>query len=156
MPRRSAGLLLYRVGKRGLEVLLGHPGGPFWVRKDLGAWSIPKGEIEENEDGLAAAQREFREETGHAPAGQFLPMTPLKQKGGKIVHAWAVQGDWDPAQLRSSTFQMEYPGKSGRFREFPELDRAAWFTLEEARTRMLESQRPLLNELEQLLGPQRS
>ncbi len=149
--RRSAGLLLYRRPAEGLEVLLVHPGGPFWQKKDLGAWSIPKGEFADGEDALAAARREFREETGQPLAGPFTPLTPVKQPGGKTVHAWAVEGDCDPGTLTSNTFSLEWPPRSGRRQEFPEVDRAAWFDLAEAKSRINRGQAPLLAELEQLL-----
>jgi predicted NUDIX family NTP pyrophosphohydrolase len=148
--RRSAGLLLYRRPAGRLEVLLVHPGGPFWQKKDLGAWSIPKGEFAHGEDALAAARREFREETGREVAGSFVPLTPVKQPGGKVVHAWAVEGDFDPRALTSNTFSLEWPPRSGRHQEFPEVDRAAWFDLDEAKRRINRGQAPLLGELEQL------
>jgi predicted NUDIX family NTP pyrophosphohydrolase len=152
MPKRSAGLLLYRTIAPGdIEVLLVHPGGPFWAKKDAGAWSIPKGLIEEGEDPLAAARREFEEETGGRAAGEASPLQPLRQPGGKIVHAWAVRGDFDPAALRSGTFAMEWPPKSGRLQEFPEADRAGWFTLPAAREKILAGQRDFLDQLERLL-----
>jgi predicted NUDIX family NTP pyrophosphohydrolase len=148
MPKKiSAGLLLYRRRGAGLEVLLVHPGGPFWAKKDLGAWSVPKGEIGEGEDPLAAAVREFGEETGFAIDGEFLALRPLRQPSGKTVMAWAVEGDCDPAQLRSNLFSMEWPPRSGKQKEFPEVDRAEWFPLEEARRRILAGQAPLLDEL---------
>ncbi len=143
MPKTSAGLLLYRY-REGLEVFLVHPGGPFWAAKDEGAWSIPKGEFEPGEEPLAAAQREFTEETGFVAAGDFLPLTPLKQKSGKIVHAWAVQLDCDPARVRSNTFTF-----NGR--EFPEIDRAAWFVLAEAQKKILPGQAGFLDQLKALL-----
>ena len=145
--KTSAGILLYRRAARGLEVLLGHPGGPYWTRRDLGAWTIPKGEIGPGEEPLAAARREFLEETGHAAAGETLALAPVRQKGGKLVHAWAVEGDCDAAAIRSITFEMEWPPRSGRMAAFPEIDRAAWFTLEEARQRILPAQVPFLDEL---------
>ncbi|MGH8227681.1 MAG: NUDIX domain-containing protein [Steroidobacteraceae bacterium] len=146
-PRQSAGILLYRSGPAGLEVFLVHPGGPFWARKDAGAWSIPKGEYAESEDPLAAAQREFREETGVSATGPFLALRPIVQRGGKQVLAWASRGDLDPAQLQSNTFSLEWPPGSGTSREFPEVDRGAWFSLAQARTRALPSQLALLDEL---------
>ena len=135
-----------------LEVLLVHPGGPFWAKKDLGAWTIPKGEIAEGEDPLAAARREFEEETGLRLAGEAVALTPRRQAGGKLVHAWMVRGDLDPATVKSNTFTLEWPPRSGRRREFPEVDRAAWFPLDEARRRILESQVPLLDEAERRVG----
>jgi len=147
MPKKSAGLLLYRQGSEGLEVLLAHPGGPFWARKDEGAWSIPKGEIEDAEDPLAAAIREFEEETGARPDGEFIALKPLKQPGGKLVYAWAVRADFDPAHLRSNLFSLEWPPRSGQHREFPEVDRAQWFGLEDARPKILKGQAGFLEQL---------
>lgn len=148
MAKRSAGLLLFRRTEGRLEVLLVHPGGPLWMRRDEGAWSIPKGEIGEGEDALAAARREFAEETGTEAPGFGLALTPCRQRGGKVVEAWAVEGDFDPAGLRSNRFSMEWPPRSGRRIEVPEVDRAAWFGIDEARRKILEGQLPLLNELE--------
>jgi len=150
MPRRSAGLLVFRRRTRQLEVLLVHPGGPFWAKKDDRAWSIPKGEIADDEDALDAARRETREETGARPDGPFVPLTPVRQAGGKIVHAWAVEGDFETAALSSNTFQMEWPPRSGRQQTFPEVDRAAWFTLDVARRKILKGQLPLLDELSRM------
>jgi predicted NUDIX family NTP pyrophosphohydrolase len=147
MPKKSAGLLLYREGSEGLEVLLVHPGGPFWARKDDGAWSIPKGEFEDPEDPLAAAIREFEEETGARPGGEFIPLKPLKQPGGKLVYAWAVRADFDPATLKSNLFSMEWPPRSGRRQEFPEVDRAAWFGKEAARRKILKGQAGFVDQL---------
>ena len=141
MPKSSAGLLLYR---HPLEVFLVHPGGPFWAKKDNGSWSIPKGEFEPGEDPLAAAQREFTEETGFSATGDFIVLTPLKQKSGKIVHAWAVQFDCDPALVKSNTFVFQG-------REFPEIDRAAWFTLDEAKRKILPGQAGFLDQLQRIL-----
>lgn len=124
----SAGLLLFRRRLGRLEVLLGHPGGPFWVKKDEGAWTIPKGLVVDNESSLAAAKREFTEETGHDPQGKCLTLGETRQPGGKLVQVFAVEGDWDPAELNSNMFAMEWPPKSGYIREFPELDRANWFS----------------------------
>ena len=149
MPRgrHSAGLLLYRRSGTGLEVFLVHPGGPFWAKKDAGAWTIPKGEIGEGEDPLEAAKREFAEEIGVRLEGEFRALAPIRQKGGKTVLAWAVEGDCDPAAVRSNLFSMEWPPKSGKQAEFPEVDRAEWFTIEEAKRRLLPAQIPLLDEL---------
>lgn len=144
--KSTAGLLLYRrVG--GLEVFLIHPGGPFWAKKELGAWSLPKGEIDEGEEPLDAAKREFTEETGFAIDGEFHPLEPIKQSGGKLVFAWAVEGDCDPAQLCSNLFSMEWPPRSGKTQEFPEVDRGAWFDIAEARKRILPAQAPFLDQL---------
>ena len=129
LPKTSAGILLFRRRPGGVEVLLVHPGGPFWAKKDEGAWSIPKGEAEPGEDLLAVARREFREETGAALEGAVLDLGGVKQKGGKTVVAWAAEGDFDPASLTSNTFAMEWPPRSGKRAEFPEVDRAAWFDL---------------------------
>jgi len=147
MARQSAGILPYRHNQGRLEVFLIHPGGPFWATKDAGAWSIPKGLFGDDEDSLAAAKREFREETGFEPAGEMIPLEPLRQPGGKLVHAWAMEGDFDPEQLRSNTFSMEWPRGSGQQREFPEVDRGAWFTVEEAARKILPGQAPFLAQL---------
>ena len=147
MPRISAGLLLFRRRDGAVEVLLVHPGGPFWKNKDAGAWSIPKGEIAENEAPLDAARREFEEETGSAPPGPFVALAPVRQASGKIVHAWAVEGDLDAARIRSNTVEREWPPGSGRMRRFPEVDRAAWLRPDEARRRINAGQAPLIVEL---------
>jgi predicted NUDIX family NTP pyrophosphohydrolase len=152
MARRSAGLLMYRGSGPGLELLLVHPGGPFWAKKDLGAWSIPKGEYAGDEDPLAAAQREFAEETGVRPRGTFQPLGEVTQAGGKRVSAWAVEGDFDPAALVSNTFETEWPPRSGRKRSFPEVDRAAWFSPKEGRQKILAGQRPFIDRLVELVG----
>jgi len=152
MPKRSAGLLLYRVSDGGLSVLLVHPGGPFWARKDLGAWTIPKGEYSATEEPLAAARREFEEETGARPAGDFRPLGEVTQPGRKVVSAWAVAGDFDPATLVSNTFELEWPPRSKRMARFPEIDRAQWFSLDEARQKILSGQRVFIDRLEQLLA----
>jgi predicted NUDIX family NTP pyrophosphohydrolase len=149
--KRSAGILVYRHALDGLRVLLVHPGGPFWRRKDAGAWSIPKGEIDPGEDSLAAAVREFAEETGIALAGDFLPLGNLTQAGGKHVMAWAFCGEVDAAAIRSNTFTMEWPPKSERQQSFPEIDRAEWFDLPTAQAKILASQRPFLDRLAELL-----
>jgi predicted NUDIX family NTP pyrophosphohydrolase len=138
---------MYRRRAGTLEVFLVHPGGPFWARKDAGAWSIPKGEIDPTEEPLAAARREFAEETGLAAAGAFRPLAPVTQAGGKIVQAWAVEGDLDPSALQSNTFSIEWPPRSGRQRTFPEVDRAAWFSLDVAREKINPAQAALLDEL---------
>jgi predicted NUDIX family NTP pyrophosphohydrolase len=150
--KKSAGLLFFRDAGGGLEVLLVHPGGPFWEKKDAGAWSIPKGGIEEGEDPLAAARREFEEETGTRPAGEAIALSPRRQPGGKLVYAWAMRGDLDPAGMTSTTYSMEWPPRSGRRQEFPEVDRAAWFTLEDARQKILKGQAPFLDDLERVVG----
>ncbi len=152
MAKMSAGLLVFREVGRALEVLLVHPGGPFWAKKDDGAWSIPKGELEGDEDALTAAKRELKEETGFAVAGDAIPLEPLRQPGGKIVHAWAMRGDVDPSGLRSNLFTMEWPPKSGVQRQFPEVDRAAWFSLEAAARRILKGQVGFLAQLQQKLA----
>jgi predicted NUDIX family NTP pyrophosphohydrolase len=152
VPKRSAGLLMYRGAGAGLAVLLVHPGGPFWARKDLGAWSIPKGEYAVGEDPLTVAQREFAEETGVRPRGKFRPLGDVKQEGGKHVSAWAVAGDLDPAALVSNVFELEWPPRSGRKRMFPEVDRAEWFSPEEARAKILAGQRPFIDRLVELVG----
>lgn len=147
MPKKSAGLLLYRHNENAIEVLLVHPGGPFWRNKDEGAWTIPKGEFDD-ENALEAAKREFQEETGSAPPdGQYISLTPIKQKNGKIVSAWAVAGDFDPANLNSNFFETEWPPKSGRTQKFPEVDRAEWFAPDVAKRKMLSGQGALVEEL---------
>lgn len=147
----SAGLLMYRHRSGALEVLLVHPGGPFWRKRDAGAWSIPKGELDEGEDPLAAACREFQEETGVEPEGPFLRLPTVRQKAGKVVHAWAFEGDWDPARLRSNTFRLEFPPGSGRIGEYPEVDRAEFFTLDVAKAKINAGQASLLEALARLL-----
>lgn len=151
MPRLSAGLLLYRIKDGVLQVLLAHPGGPYFVKKDEGAWTIPKGEPDADEDLLLTAQREFEEETGLKPVGPFTPLKPIKQKGGKVVHAWAFEGDCDPAAIRSNVFTMEWPPKSGRQQEFPEIDWAGWFDLAAARRKIKAGQEALIEELATIL-----
>jgi len=154
MAKKSAGLLLFRrINAAGIEVLLVHPGGPFWRNKDEGAWTIPKGEFDQDEDPLAAARREFEEETGSAPpAGRYIPLKAIKQKNGKTVHAWAVEGDFDPATLASNAFEIEWPPKSGLRQEFPEVDRAEWFSPEAATGKILSGQGKLISELLDILG----
>jgi predicted NUDIX family NTP pyrophosphohydrolase len=146
MTMTSAGLLLYKKVQGVFQVFLVHPGGPFFAKKDGGAWSIPKGEIDEGEDPLAAAIREFEEETGCRPEGRFLPLSPVKQKSGKTVLAWAVEGDCDAGTIKSNTFSLEWPPRSGRTQEFPEIDRAGWFTIEEAKRKINPAQAALLDE----------
>jgi predicted NUDIX family NTP pyrophosphohydrolase len=148
----SAGILLYRLRNGALDVFLVHPGGPYWRSKDVGAWSIPKGLLEEGDDELAAAKREFEEETGSRVDGEFIELTPLKQPSGKVVHAWAVEGEIDAASVRSNTFEMEWPPRSGKMQEFPEVDRGAWFTLDLAWEKILNGQRGFLDQLQARLS----
>jgi predicted NUDIX family NTP pyrophosphohydrolase len=152
MPKRSAGILLYRRRAGGLEVLLVHPGGPFWAKKDSGAWSIPKGEYSEGDDPLAVARREFVEETGARLEGECVPLGEVVQPGRKVVTAFALEGDLDPATLRSNTFELEWPPKSGRKATFPEIDRALWFSPAEAEQKILSGQRPFLERLKKAIG----
>jgi predicted NUDIX family NTP pyrophosphohydrolase len=149
--RRSAGLLLYRLKTGQAEVLLVHPGGPLWARKDAGAWSIPKGEPLPEEDLLDAARRELREETGLAVEGPFLPLEPVRQSGGKLVHAWAVEGNGAADASHSNLFTMEWPPRSGEMRQFPEVDRAAWFGLADAKGKILKGQAGLIDQLQDML-----
>lgn len=152
MAKRSAGILLYRTGDDGPEVLLVHPGGPYWAKRDLGAWSIPKGEYDDREPPQAAALRELEEELGRNPAeGPLMELGDVRQRAGKVVTAWAARGQFAPEELRSTTFTMEWPPRSGTMREFPEVDRAGWFSLDEARERIIEAQAPLLDRLATLL-----
>jgi predicted NUDIX family NTP pyrophosphohydrolase len=148
----SAGLLLFRLTAGGIQLLLGHPGGPFWKRKDHGAWSIPKGLIQPGEQALAAARREFAEETGYHPSGECISLGQAKQPGGKLVDIWALEGDWDTSQLRSNTFEMEWPPRSGKWQTFPEIDRAAWFNLADARQKILKGQAVFIDRLLDALG----
>jgi len=152
MPKQSAGILVFRRARQRLEVFLVHPGGPFWAKKDAGAWSLPKGEFSAGEDPLAAARREFAEETGLSMDGRFLPLGTAKQRGGKLITAWAVEADPDPRLLKSNTFSMEWPPKSGLMREFPEIDRGQWFTLDEAREKILAGQTAFLDRLVAVLS----
>ena len=155
MPKQSAGLLLYRRGRDGTEVLLVHPGGPFFARKDEGAWSIPKGEVEPAEEALDVALREFEEELGAPPPvvrGALVELGTIRQKSGKIVAAWCAEGDFDPSTITSNTFSIEWPPRSGQLKEFPEVDRAGWFSLAEARVKLLEAQAELVDRLEAALG----
>src|SRR5262245_59071993 len=145
--KESAGLLMYRLHDSILEVFLVHPGGPYWAKKDLGAWSIPKGEFAEEENCLDAAKREFQEETAVLPEGNFIALTPIKQPGGKLVHAWAFKGDCDAKAIVSNTFSIEWPPRSGKHQEFPEVDRAGWFTIEAAKEKILKGQASFLEEL---------
>ncbi|HEY0133698.1 MAG TPA: NUDIX domain-containing protein [Nannocystis sp.] len=152
MPKQSAGLLMYRRRGTTLEVLLVHPGGPFWATRDAGAWTLPKGEHNDGEAALDAARREFLEETGVTPEGPFVALTPVRQKAGKVVHAWAFAGDCDPAKLTSNEFTMEWPPRSGKYASFPEVDRAAFFTIAAARDKINPAQLALLEELDRLLA----
>jgi predicted NUDIX family NTP pyrophosphohydrolase len=151
-PKVSAGLLVFRRHRGELQVLLVHPGGPFWANRDAGAWSIPKGEVDPAETLLDAARREFHEETGFTVAGEFVPLTPARQRSGKVVHAWAALGDCDPAHLRSNTFSLEWPPHSGETREFPEVDRSAWLSIPDALRQIVPGQAGLVRELESLVG----
>jgi len=152
-PKVSAGTLLFRRTDDGIEVLLGHPGGPFFARKDDGVWTVPKGELDGSDDRLAVAKREFEEETGHpVPDGEPIELGEIIQRGGKHVVAWALEGDLDPADAVSNTFEMEWPPRSGRTAEFPEIDRVAWFDLDAARAKMVPAQTPFLDRLVGALG----
>ena len=152
MPQRSAGILLFRRGRAGVEVLLVHPGGPFFARKDEGAWSIPKGLIDDSEDPLVAARREFTEETGGTASGETIALGDFRQPGGKIVTAFAIEGDFDLADFTSTAFTMEWPPRSGRKAEFPEADRAGWFAIDEARKKILKGQAAMLDALVAQIG----
>jgi len=155
MKKRSAGLLMYRRTAGALEVLLAHPGGPFWARKDLGAWSVPKGEFDESEEPLAAAKREFEEETGFPYSEPFIELGEAAQPSGKLVSAWAFEGNCDPATLVSDEFEMEWPPKSGTKRRFPEVDRVAWFDIAEALRRIHRGQKKFIEKLDQRLAEPR-
>jgi predicted NUDIX family NTP pyrophosphohydrolase len=153
MAKKTAGILLYRWKNKSLEVLLAHHGGPFWTTKDLGTWTIPKGEVNEEEDIFEAAKREFKEETGMQKHldGEFIPLFPLKQKSGKTIYAWALEGDFDVGELKSNTFEMELPPKSGIMKTFPEIDMADWFDIATAKEKILPGQLPFIDELVKLL-----
>jgi len=151
MPKKSAGLLMYRRRRGVLEVFLVHPGGPFWQKKDAGSWSIPKGEYVPGEDPLEAAKREFQEETSFKASGEFIPLTPRKQPSGKIISAWAFEGEGDASAIKSNTFLMEWPPRSERQQEFPEVDRAGWFSISAAREKIIKGQSGFLDELTQIL-----
>jgi len=151
MAKTSAGVLLYRRAGKSLEVFLVHPGGPFWDKKDDGAWSIPKGEFARGQDPVEVAKREFEEETGFPLKGKLQALEPVKQAGGKIVYAWAVEGEIDASAIRSNTFSIEWPPHSGKTQEFPEVDRASWFDLDTAGRKFLKSQVPLLEQLQEKL-----
>jgi len=146
MAKKSAGILVYKIENKILEVFLVHPGGPFWVKKDDGAWSIPKGEFDD-EDPLEAAKREFEEETGMKISGEFIELKPIKQKSGKLVYAWAVKGDIDPTKIKSNDFEIEWPPRSGNMKTFPEIDKAAWFDINEANKKIIEAQSSFIREL---------
>ena len=151
MTKKSAGILMYRLRKEVLEVLLVHPGGPFWTKKDIGSWSIPKGEYTDTEDPFIVAKREFEEETSFQVDGDFTPLTPLEQPSGKIVSAWTIEGDCDASKIKSNTFLMEWPPRSGKKQEFPEVDRAEWFTINTAKKKLLKGQVGFIEELCKLL-----
>jgi predicted NUDIX family NTP pyrophosphohydrolase len=151
MQKKSAGILLYRFKNNALQVLLVHPGGPFWAKKDLGAWSVPKGEFQETEKPLDAAKREMEEEAGIQAEGDFIELMPVRQKSGKMIYVWALEKDIDPANINSNLFEMEWPPKSGIKKSFPEVDKAEWFTPEEARTKIVGGQVDFINELEHKL-----
>ena len=155
MPKRSAGILMYRRGSRGAEVFLVHPGGPFWAKKDRGAWTIPKGEYDEAEPALDAARREFHEETGFTAPGPFRELGEIRQASGKLVTAFACEGDCDAAAVVSNLCEVEWPPRTGRMVQIPEVDRGAWYMLEEARERIFPAQRPLLERLTKLLDGSR-
>ena len=153
MARTSAGILLHRRGHPGREVLIGHMGGPFWARKDEAAWSVPKGEYGPGEDAFRVALREFEEELGSpVPASDFLPLGDVRQSGGKVLTVWAAEGDLDATAIRSNTFPLEWPPRSGRVQEFPEVDRAAWLGVDEARAKLVKGQVPYLQRLLDLLA----
>jgi predicted NUDIX family NTP pyrophosphohydrolase len=156
MSKKSAGLIMYRLRNGGIEVLLVHPGGPFWAGRDEGSWSIPKGEFRDDEEPLDAARREFREEIGFEAAGPLIELKPVKQKGGKTVMAWACRGDLDPALFKSNTFTVEWPPRSGKIAVFPEVDAVQWFPLKVARTKIIQAQEGLLDELASLLKEPRA
>jgi|SRR5215203_557289 len=151
MPKKSAGILLYRKKGKSFEVFLVHPGGPYWAKKDAGAWSIPKGEFDDNEDALTAAKREFEEETGTKISGVFIELTPVKLKSNKTVFAWAVEGDLDPLNINSNEFEIEWPPRSGKMRSFPEIDKAAWFNLADAEIKINSQQIKMLEEMKSRL-----
>lgn len=152
MPKQSAGLLVYRQKQGALQFFLVHPGGPFWTKKDLGAWTIPKGEVDAGEDGLVAARREFTEEVGTSIDGAFIALTPRLQSSRKTIHAWAIEGDVDETRVKSNEFEIEWPPRSGKRQRFPEVDRGAWFSIDEAERRIQAGQIPFLDELRKHLS----
>lgn len=154
MPKQAAGILLYRQSARGLELLLAHPGGPLWARKDLGAWTIPKGQFGDDESALAAAQREFAEEMGSPARGDFVELGSIRQPSGKIVYGFTAESDFDVTSVKSNLFLLEWPPKSGKHGQFPEVDRAQWFSVEEARQKILKGQEPFIDRLLALLKSQ--
>jgi predicted NUDIX family NTP pyrophosphohydrolase len=149
--KKSAGLLLYRCIENTIEFFLVHPGGPFWKNKDIGAWTIPKGELEDEEDALEAAKREFKEETGTIIDGNFITLTPVKQKAGKLIYTWAIQGNIDSEKITSNTFKIQWPPKSGKWVDLPEVDKAGWFSIEESKQKINPAQIPLIDELLELI-----
>ncbi len=151
MAKISAGILVYRKKDKEYEVLLVHPGGPFWAKKELNAWSVPKGEVEEQEEIFKAALREFKEETGFEAVGEFIALTPVKQPSGKMIYAWAVESDFEAEKIVSNEFEMEWPPTSGKYKRFPEIDRAGWFTFAVARNKIVKGQIPILEELAEKL-----
>ena len=148
MAKKSAGILLFKIENKILKIFLAHPGGPFWKNKDDGAWTIPKGEFDDDEDALEAAKREFEEETGIKISGKFIELKPVKQKSGKLILAWAAEGDLDPKKINSNEFEIEWPPRSGKRKSFPEIDKADWFNLTDAKKKIIEGQLPLIIELE--------
>jgi predicted NUDIX family NTP pyrophosphohydrolase len=156
MVKKSAGILVYKNINPATEILLVHPGGPYWAKKDLNSWSVPKGEFDESEDPFEAAKREFREETGFLPEGEFIRLETVRQPGGKLVYTWAVEGEIDVLQVKSNLFEMEWPPKSGKFKEFPEIDRAEWFSISVAKTKIIKGQMPIIENLETILLEKKS
>jgi predicted NUDIX family NTP pyrophosphohydrolase len=152
MPKLSAGLLMFRRRGQSIELLLVHPGGPFWAKKDKGAWSIPKGEYTPDADPLQAARREFQEETAIEPTGEFFDLDPIRQPSGKVIRVWVFEGNCDPSKIRSNTFSIEWPKGSGTMKDFPEIDRAEWFGLENAQEKIIGGQRGFLKQLAEILG----